>query len=68
MCEMYIHATAGAGPRKEQRIQTEEKAGIVHFNDRSGLDHLKMTVKQYVKCIVRVDLHEMGHEQMNKWH
>lgn len=66
MCEMYIHAIAGADLRKEQNRQGEEKAGIIYFNDRSGLDHLNMTVKQYVKCIVRMDQHEMGHEQMNK--
>lgn len=57
MCEMHSCAIAGADLRKGQGLrgsrQGEEKAGIIHFNGSLVLDHLKMTVKQYVKCFVR---------------
>ena len=57
MCEMCSRTIAGADLRKGQGLrgsrQGEEKAGIIHFNGSFVLDHLKMTVKQYVKCFVK---------------
>lgn len=57
MCKMHSRAIAGADLRKGQGLRGsrrgEEKTGIIHFSGSLVLDHLKMTVKQYVKCFVR---------------
>lgn len=65
MCVICSHAIAEADLRKAQRSRGSsqgEKAAIIRLNGSLVLDHLKMTVEQCVKCFVRVDLHELGHE------
>lgn len=65
MCGICSHAIAGTDPRKAQGSRGSrqgEEAGIINFNGSLVLYNLKMTVEQYVKCFVRVDLHELGHE------